>query len=1348
MGLTLPGGEAAAPLFTGTLAIDKSGLDLARGADPTAVTVSDAVITLRVNESNDVVTEFPKPKKSDKKTPLPLIKIENAAVKFVQTGREEFALTGVNGTAKEVGDKLDINATVADPKLGNWTVGGQWATNGDTGAVTLESDGPVELTPGVLASIPFVPASTWKSVTAEGKARLKVRIGRVEGGRWTWHVDVIPVGATVVAKALGDLKITNTTGTLVVDGRRVTATDIQGDAAGGKIKLACDLDFAAEPSKMHFDIDAKQLLVDQLPAEWKLRGRVEEGRLNGAGSVDLLVGDTVKPVNVTGKATIKGKLFGGDAEATVTPSVKGNQLQFDDGPTAKWRKPEPLITLVALAVQAPPAAEKPPEYLKTNLKLRNVDLAQLLKKANVNPGVAIEGKVTLEVAAEIPTNSPGTIRNYRAQGKVSLPSLKIEGLTLNQLVADATFREGVLKLEDFSANFPSPAGGGKPAGFKGTATFGVDPRTALVADLKLDRVPLAEVFAAVPSLKGKAAGGLSGAFQFRAPGDALGDVARYDASGELTSDALALYGQDFKQVAVNFKLDDAVATISKLSAKLLNGGIEGSANVPISGAKLGKIDLVLSGFDANTLSQAFNSPVNVAGPVALDIHATIPAVTNFDAARASGTFNFRAPALKIEGATLNNLAANANYTGGVLTLSQFSANLPASAHAEPGAAAPGFAGNAKFAVAPRGDLTAALKLDRVPLEQVFAAIPGLAGKGAGGVSGDFTLRAPGDALGDVSRFDVAGDLHSAALTVYGQHAKKMSARLALKDGVAKLTDAKVDLYDGGITGRVGLPIVGQKSGEFDVKFKGIDTGALTKAIPDSPVKLQGVVNGDFQGTLPPLSNFDATKVVGKLDLDAPKLVVQGTPATKLKGNIGYKPGAIAYDLKGDLLGGEFDVVGEYPLGAPPADAPKPAKPEENASGRGKLRINRVQLERLGPTYRVAALGKLKGVVSLSVDYHIGADGTPAGTGRLDVRGLQYGDLGDESSFSTPVRLTSKGVELSSLNGRLLGGRIGGRVNYGYSERQARRAVLYLEGADAQALFAYAGIPAEGRVSARIETGLGREIRGGGSITSPRAKVRGIDVADLRLPLTWTIANGGRTVAGQVTTTGASGTVAGGRVTGRGEVAFRDSARVTARADFINLNVAALSTSSFGIGRATGSFDLNGNDVRGVDDLNGSLTAKFGDTDINALPVLDSIAPIISPVAALTRFEKGTLTARLGDGALRIEQLALNSKSANLHAEGTVNLNGKLDLDVVYATDSLGGTSPALRLIARNIPAIGPVPVGLIVRISEALANRIIRVRVGGTTKSPTYSVNAARLLSENAARYFAGQFTQGLAVPR
>ena len=1356
--LALPAGDPQAPLFAGTIDLDKSAYALAGGADIGAVTVTDATIILRINADNDVVTEFPKPKKSEKKTPLPVIKVENAAVKFLQDGRSEFGFKGVTATAKEVGDQLDIQGSVNDPDLGKWAVSGQWASNGDTGAVDLVSDGPVRLTPERLRSIPFIPPSTWDSVIADGEAGLKVRVARVEGGKWTWHVEVTPTAATLTAKALEGLVVTNTSGKLVVDGKQIVITDIKGDTAGGKVKLDAKLDFAPEPSTMHFDVVATNLDVDKLPKDIGLQGRVANGRLNGAGSVDLTVGDKVKPVGVTGKAVLKGSIpdVGGELEITVSPKVVGNELKFDDaGPTARFQRPTPLLTLVALAVQAPPepaakpaapAKQEPPKYLKANIKLRDVDLAKLLAKANVTLPVPISGKVTLEVAAEIPTNSPGTIRSYRAQGKVSVPQLTVQGLTLNNLEADANFRDGILALSKLGGEFPAAAGA-KPPSFAGTARFAVDPRGELSADLKLDRVPLEQLFAAVPSLKGKAAGAVSGEFKVKGDGTALGDLAKYDATGTLNSDALTLFGQDAKQVGVNLALANGVAKLTKLTAKLKDGGIDGRATVPLVGNQTGEVDLVLKGFDATFFAQLADSPVPVSGPLGVNVKATIPPVSNFDAAKLAGRFHLDAPSLKVGGATLNNLLADATFKQGVLELSQFSANMPPPAKSAPGANPPGFAGTAKLGLSPRTDLTANLKLDRVPLAQVFAAIPGQQGKASGALSGDFKLTAPADALGEPAKYDAAGDLHSDALTLYGQHAKKFSVLLKLKDGVASLKNLSADLYDGGLAGDVALPLAGDKPGDFDIIFKGIDAGALTKAIPDSPIDASGIVSGHFKGTLPPLPEFDATKISGKLDLEAPKLVVQGVPTTKLKGNVGYKPGAIAYDLKGDLLGGDFDVVGEYPLGEAPA---KPAAPAKQAKGEpglgaGKLRVSRIQLDRLGPTLRIEGLDQLRGEASLTLDYELNAQGRPTGVGKLDLRGLKYGDVGEGSTLSSPVRLTGKGVELSSLSGRFLDGRLGGRVIYGFTERSVRRAVLYLEGADAEQIFAPMGVPAEGRVSVRLETGLNREIRGGGTVTAARAKIKGINVLDLRVPLTWTVARGGRSVAGEVAARGVTGNVAGGRITGRAEATYRDSARVNARLDFINLNVADLSGSSFGIGRATGSVNVAGNDVKSVDDLVGSINAKFGETDVASLPVIGTITTVISPISAFTRFDNGDLTARLGDGQLRIEQLALNSKAAQLHAEGTVNLNGRLDLDVIYATDSLGGVAPGLRLIARNIPAIGPIPVGLIVRISEALSNRIIRVRVGGTADRPTYSVNAARLLSENAVRYFTGQYTGGLS---
>ena len=866
-------------------------------------------------------------------------------------------------------------------------------------------------------------------------------------------------------------------------------------------------------------------------------------------------------------------MFGGDAEFDVVPELRGDELQFTTPPEKTSAKPDPspepvvgggfgalqplLMSLfdeppaiipagsvryasarlgVNLLSQAPPAAPAPkpappapapgakPEeiqYLRANLKLRDVDLVELLARAKVTVPVKLAGKVTLEVAVEIPTSNTGSVRAYRATGSVTVPALQIEGLTLNSLTADVNLRDGVLNLSKFAGSFPGTEAGGKPAGFAGTARFGIDPRT---------------------------------------------------------------------------------------------------------------------------------------------------------------------------------------------------------------------------------DLTADLKLDRVPLSQIFAAIPGLAGKAEGGVSGAFDLAIPGTALGAIKGYVAHGNLTSENLTAFGQKATGVTVQLTLANGVASLTQAKAALYEGFVDGKANLPVAGDRPGDFDVTFKGLDAGALTKAIPDATVRVEGKVAGSFKGTLPPATNFDATKVAGNLDLDAPNLVVQGVPAQKLKGVVGYKPGAVRYDLKGEAFGGTFDVEGDYPLGTPPANKGGAAPPKPAG---GTIRIDNVRLARLARDLRQDGLAPLRGRFRLSLEYTFDAGGNPVGSGQAEVRELGWGKRSANSALSSPIRLTAQGLDLTALGGQFAGGTFRGRVEYGFNRGQRRSVSLTLDGAEASELARPLGFTqVEGRVSATLRSRLGPEVRGGGTVVATRAKLGGIEVSDLRIPITWSGAGAGGI---QLVARDATGTVASGRVTGRADVTYRDTARVEARAEFVDISIAALAssfgTNSYGVGRATGRFDLNGSGVRGVRDLNGTLTATFGETTATELPFIGGAANLFTNPRGLTRFDRGSLTARLGGGLLRVEKLDLAGTSAQLHAEGTIGVTtGRLDLDVVYNTGSVGPNIPLLRLVARNIPAIGPIPVGLIVRVSEALSNRVVRVAVGGTTTRPSYSVNATRLLTENAVRFFATQYLPTAAI--
>ena len=316
------------------------------------------------------------------------------------------------------------------------------------------------------------------------------------------------------------------------------------------------------------------------------------------------------------------------------------------------------------------------------------------------------------------------------------------------------------------------------------------------------------------------------------------------------------------------------------------------------------------------------------------------------------------------------------------------------------------------------------------------------------------------------------------------------------------------------------------------------------------------------------------------------------------------------------------------------------------------------------------------------------------------------------------------------------------MRYDFDEPRRSLLTLRLDNADASALLTPLGLKADtGRISASIRSTVGTVFRGSGTVTALRVRVEGVDMSELRIPMTWQFSPGGHAT---LSVRDATGTVANGRVTARTEIAVNGTANVDGRIEFVDVNVGELAkgfgSSSYGVGKTTGRFDFTGDAVRNASDMKGDLTAKFGQTSVRELPILGSITNLLTPVQSLTRFDSGEMTAKLGSGQFRIERLHLASPSAKLFAEGTVSLAGRLDLDVAYNTGQIGPSAPLIRLILRDVPAIGPIPVGLIVRVTEALSNRIVRLHVEGTTDRPAVRVNTSKLLTENAVRFFVGQY--------
>src|SRR4029078_1432938 len=98
-----------------------------------------------------------------------------------------------------------------------------------------------------------------------------------------------------------------------------------------------------------------------------------------------------------------------------------------------------VLVLAAAAVQRPQQpkrpANEPAKDLEINFGLRDVDVAELLRRLAVTLPFKLEGKLTFQVKDAVPLRDVKDLKAYRFNGTVSLPWAKLESLELQEVKA-------------------------------------------------------------------------------------------------------------------------------------------------------------------------------------------------------------------------------------------------------------------------------------------------------------------------------------------------------------------------------------------------------------------------------------------------------------------------------------------------------------------------------------------------------------------------------------------------------------------------------------------------------------------------------------------------------------------------------------------------------------------------------------------------------------------------------------------------------------------------------------------------------------------------------------------------
>jgi hypothetical protein len=607
-------------------------------------------------------------------------------------------------------------------------------------------------------------------------------------------------------------------------------------------------------------------------------------------------------------------------------------------------------------------------------------------------------------------------------------------------------------------------------------------------------------------------------------------------------------------------------------------------------------------------------------------------------------------------------------------------------------------------------------------------------------------------LGDAKNlkaYHATGTVESPWVRVEDLWLQQVKARITLENGVLRLDELSAHkpnsppaappttlLPGGTLTGTASLGIdpVGDLSA--NLKATALPIGPFLQLIPGGDPNAAGTIDGEAKFRAPAGALKDLTKWDGSGKFSGQGLRVQNIPADKFTGTIVLRGGAVDYAIKGETLGGTFDINGRYP-----------SPPDGKAGEQGRAIVHGIDLSRLAEASRIDALKPLAGRFDFDANFTMADD--PAGAGRVAFSALMWGGKPVADRLSGAVRVEHGLILIDELGGPLAGGTARLRLKYDYRHPERSNATLTAQRLDARTLLSpFSDMPPiDGPLDLRLFTRLGRSWSGTGQVLMGNGKLFGVTVRDAHFPLGWDIAPGRR---GELRLHDAGAQASRGRLTGKANLSWGDAARLDGQVLFSGLDVGELlshfsQTKVLG-GLASGRVDLGGQDMHSAQDLTARVEAKLAQSAPGQIPVFQQILPMILPgVGGNMQFQSGDLRGQLSRGVFRIERLSLIGDLARVYAEGSVTLQQRLNLDVVANTNQLGIDPAVLQLLGLALPSFGPIPLGTLNQAVSYLSNRTISLRVTGTVKAPVARVSPVPFLTESVVRFFIAQ--AGVPVP-
>ena len=406
---------------------------------------------------------------------------------------------------------------------------------------------------------------------------------------------------------------------------------------------------------------------------------------------------------------------------------------------------------------------------------------------------------------------------------------------------------------------------------------------------------------------------------------------------------------------------------------------------------------------------------------------------------------------------------------------------------------------------------------------------------------------------------------------------------------------------------------------------------------------------------------------------------------------------------------------------------------------GSVKVEKLPLENL---LRLADMqSSLRGVAGLiDVQIHRTDKDVSDGSwlhGAIGLTQLRYQNARLTDRLQSNFSIRDNTCSINQINGDLADGRLLGGAMLVLDRQPVGHFELLLSHLNLHKLATPLGRQSanlSGTANLKVYGRIGRQIEGHALLEIDNALASSIVVREIRMPIEYSVGIDSGVASWR--TQNSTIETGGGKilVTSRGR--WSNGLDMNTAINLNNIDTAKLQRgASSGGGVIDGIVKLNAKRAQQMKDIVGIFDADISQVQATSLPIVEELGAFLN-LSNYGNSDKGRIYGRLSNGIAHLEHARLQTASALIVAEGTAQLNGQLDIDVVASTGQTGPIDGIVDLASSPIMLAAPAPIALVVKANELLKDRVVYVHVGGVADRPVIRLQPGKQLNQEVLKFF------------